>query len=57
MTQKQRIQVSHLIEEFSRTSVIRPMDVFDMNYATATSVYGIVLTYIIVLLQFKLSNP
>ena len=45
-----------LISRFSTTSSpIRPCDVFDMNTASFVSISGIILTYLIVLLQFKLS--
>ena len=35
--------------------VIRPCGVFDMNTANFVSIGGIILTYLIVLLQFKFS--
>ena len=45
-----------LISRFStNSSPIRPCDVFDMNTASFVSISGIILTYLIVLLQFKLS--
>lgn len=44
-----------LISRFSTPSPIRPCDVFDMNTASFVSISGIILTYLIVLLQFKLS--
>ena len=50
---------SHLevtIERFTRPSPIRPMDMFDLNYASAMSIFGLLLTYLIVLFQFKASD-
>ena len=45
-----------LISRFSATSSpIRPCDVFDVNTSSFISISGIILTYLIVLLQFKLS--
>ena len=32
---------------------LRPKDTFDMNYATGTSLSGLLLTYVIVLVQFR----
>ena len=53
---ERRLQV--LIARFSATtnSPVRPCDVFNMNAANFVSIGGIVLTYIIVLLQFKHSS-
>lgn len=44
-----------LIQRWSRSAVIRPMDAFDLGRSTTISLYGLLLTYIIVLLQFKFS--
>ena len=45
-------RIDVLIEQFSG-SPITPMDIFNLNYASALTLAGISLTYIIVLLQFK----
>ena len=50
---------SHLevtIERFSMSSPIRPMDMFDLNGGSAMSILGLLLTYLIVLFQFKVSD-
>lgn len=44
------------IERFSRAAPIRPMGVFDLNLASEASILGLLLTYIIVLFQFKVSD-
>ena len=44
------------IERYSRSSPIRPMDTFDLNSGSAMSIAGLLLTYLIVLLQFKVSD-
>ena len=45
-----------LISRFStKSSPIRPCDVFDVNTASFVSISGIIITYLIVLLQFKLN--
>ena len=44
-----------LISRFAETSPIRPCGVFDMNAANFVSIGGIILTYLVVLLQFKFS--
>ena len=45
-----------LISRFStKSSPIRPCDVFDVNTSSFISISGIIITYLIVLLQFKLN--
>eukprot|EP00094_Tigriopus_californicus_P012420 TCALIF_12006-PA protein Name:"Protein of unknown function" AED:0.32 eAED:0.32 QI:0/0.5/0/0.66/1/1/3/0/427 len=46
------LQVKYL----SKPAPIRPMDIFDLNWSSALSLNGLMLTYIIVLLQFKLGE-
>ena len=41
---------------FSSRAPICPMDVFDMNYSSGASIMGLILTYMIILLQFKVSE-
>ena len=50
---------SHLevtIERFSMSSPIRPLDMFDLNASSAMSIFGLLLTYLIVLFQLKVSD-
>ena len=42
-----------VLSERSSSVPIRPMDIFNLNYASAASIYGMVLTYLVVLMQFK----
>ena len=42
-----------LIEDFSNESPLRPLDIFCLNRSSAASHAGLMITYLIVLLQFK----
>ena len=48
--------MEYLMEEFSSPCPIRPADMFDMNLATMISLAGLLLTYVIVFLQFKMGE-
>ena len=50
---KQRRELEFLVNRFSITSPIRPMDMFDMNYAHLAVLNNIIFTYNIILMQFK----
>ena len=55
---KEQRQLEVLISHFSTTSSpVRPCDVFNMNTANFVSVGGLIITYLVVLLQFKLNDP
>lgn len=41
-----------LIDRFSKTS-IHPWDLFDLKYSSGMSLDGLIVTYFIVLMQFK----
>jgi hypothetical protein len=56
LSRKNSCQLNTLIELFSNPSPIRPLDVFNMNYANGASVAGLILTYWIILIQLKLSD-
>lgn len=45
-----------LIEQFSKSAVVRPRDCFDLKLSTGVSLVGILLTYLIVLLQFRVGE-
>jgi hypothetical protein len=45
-----------MIDQFSCFSPIRPKDVINMNYASSFSIGGLILTYLIVMLQFKMGD-
>ena len=50
---KQRREMEFLITRFSVKSPIRPLDMFDMNYANCVVLIGIMFTHCIILMQFK----
>ena len=50
------VKLDHLMAEFSVPYPIRPADMFDMNLATMISLAGLLLTYVIVFLQFKVGE-
>ena len=41
------------LSSYTSRAPIRPMDIFDLNYASGASITGLILTYMIILLQFK----
>lgn len=51
-----RADAKALIHKCSAPCPIRPLDIFDQNYSTGFSALGLCLTYIIVLVQFKISE-
>ena len=53
---KARHNLEVAVERFSKPAPIRPLDVFNLNLASGASIVGLILTYIIVLLQFKVSE-
>jgi len=53
---KARHHMEVAVERFSKPAPIRPLDVFNLNLASGASIVGLILTYIIVLLQFKVSE-
>ena len=58
LERKEERQLEVLISHFSATtSPIRPYAVFNMDTANFVSVGGLIITYLIVLLQFKLGDP
>ena len=58
LTAEETLEVDTLVDwlSFSSRAPIRPMDVFDMNYSSGASIMGLILTYMIILLQFKVSE-
>ena len=50
---KQRRELEFLVTRFSIRSPIRPLDMFDMNYANCAVLNNIMFTYTIILMQFK----
>ena len=56
LTENEKSKVDLLLERFSNRAPFRPLDVFDANFASAASLAGLIITYVIVLLQFKQSD-
>jgi hypothetical protein len=45
-----------LIDNFATISPIRPLDSFNLNWSTGIAACGVLMTYIVVLLQFRISD-
>ena len=50
---RQRRELELLVNRFSITSPIRPLDMFDMNSANFAVILNIMLTYVVILMQFR----
>ena len=50
---KQRRELEFLVRRFSVRAPIRPLDMFDMNSANFAVISNIMMTYVIILMQFK----
>ena len=50
---KQRRELEFVVSRFSIRSPIRPLDMYDMNYANLAVLSSIMFTYNIILMQFK----
>ena len=50
---KQRRELEFVVSRFSIRSPIRPLDMYDMNYANLAVLGSIMFTYNIILMQFK----
>ena len=44
------------IERYSKSSPIRPMDMFNLNVANGASLAGLMLAYLLVLYSFKFGD-
>ena len=53
MNREERCQLDVLITRYSNPGPIRPLDMFNLNFASAASSAGLLLTYLIVLMQFR----
>ncbi len=56
LSSKERTVIEVLMTKFTTSAPFRPLDIFDVNFASAASLLGLILTYVIVLLQFKVSD-
>lgn len=51
-----RTDLESLLDKCSDPCPMRPLDIFDQNYSTGFSALGLCITYIVVILQFKISE-
>ena len=56
ITKKEKVELQALVDNFSQECPFQPLGIFDVNLASATSMAGLSFTYVIVLLQFKISD-
>ncbi len=49
-------QYEMLVDWFAKSSPIRPKDMFNLNFSSAATICGIVMTYMLVLVQFKVEE-
>ena len=50
---KQRRELGVLTGLFSNPAPIRPCDTFNLNYSTTLAIMNTILTYLVILVQFK----
>ncbi len=55
-TTKEQAKFAYLVDYYSKDSPLTPLNTFEVNFSSAASLAGVILTYIIVLLQFKISD-
>ena len=53
MSAKEKCQIDALSTIFSNEGPIRPKNVFNLNFASLASTGGLLITYFIVLVQFR----
>lgn len=49
-------QVGHLLDQLSLENPIRPLKGFYLNFSTILGLFGLITTYTIVMLQFKIEE-
>lgn len=54
LPEDQKFRLSLLLERFGVSAAIRPYDIFDLTFSFGMSLLGMILTYLIILLQFRL---
>ena len=57
MSDKDKCLMDILLDKTSADCPVRPLNMFDLNLSTGLSAIGLCLTYVIVLLQFRISDP
>ncbi len=56
MSPRESQQLAFLLEHYSSESPLQPLNACNINYASGASLAGLIFTYIIVLLQFKMGE-
>ena len=56
LTETTLLDLDLLIDRLSRKGLISPLDYFDVNNSCFLSMAGTIITYLIVLMQFKVSE-
>ncbi len=53
LTESERTQLGVLIDQFDNDAPLKPKNIFSLSNDSGSSMAGLVLTYLIVLIQFK----
>ncbi len=56
MDEENKHKLAILLDQLGVAGIYRPSNAFEMNYSTGIGAAGIILTYIIVLMQFKVGE-
>ncbi len=56
MTEKSKIEFETLIRSFINQSSLRPHELFDLNLSSGLTASGLLVTYVVVLMQLKVSE-
>ena len=56
MTEEEKCLLNLLIDQCSNPNPVCPKHVFALNYSTGISAFGLGLTYVIVLIQFRFAE-
>ena len=54
--EKEQCQIECLLDQMSVESPMRPIKGFMLNFSTILGIFGLITTYTIVLLQFKMDE-
>ena len=56
MSSREKCQIDALAAIFSNEGPIRPKNIFNLNFASLASTAGLLITYLIVLVQFRVGE-
>ena len=54
--QDRKYRLDTLIQTYANSSPVRPLDMFNVNYSSGTTMLGLILTYMFILLQLKMGE-